>query len=155
MGKREIPLFVFDKNREHGIGECDFVCCTDIDNGFIAKIDYTDQPEGVTERTRIGKPNKGISLRIEIKRIIGKNPDDATIRTLMKKAESLYMESMQMKVGEKPTDADMINFLDILIDGNKHYLSSAGNDVNERNTVLSSLKMLDSIKHRLIELSGN
>ena len=74
MGKREIPLFVFDKNREHGIGECDFVCCTDIDNGFIAKIDYTDEPEGVTERTRIGKPNNGISLRIEIKRIESGKP---------------------------------------------------------------------------------
>ena len=66
MAKREIPLFIFDKNRDHGIGECDFVYCTDIDNGFIAKIDYTDEPESVSEWARIGKPNNGISLRIEI-----------------------------------------------------------------------------------------
>lgn len=99
MAKREIPLFIFDKNRDHGIGECDFVCCTDIDNGFIAKIDYTDETENVSERVRIGKPNNGISMRIEVKRIIGKNPDPGTIRTLMKKAESLYTESSQVRVG--------------------------------------------------------
>lgn len=143
MAKREIPLFVFDKNRDHGIGECDFVCCTDIDNGFIAKIDYTDEPENVSERVRIGKPNNGISMRIEVKRIIGKNPDPGTIRTLMKKAESLYTESSQVRVVDRPTDKEMVDFLDILM---------AGSNTSERNTILSSLKMLDSIKRRILEL---
>lgn len=152
MAKREIPLFIFDKNRDHGIGECDFVCCTDIDNGFIAKIDYTDEPESVSEWARIGKPNNGISLRIEIKRIIGMNPNVGTIRTLMKKAESLYTESSQVRVGDSPTDKEMVDFLDILMAGNKHYLSKAGSNTSERNTILSSLKMLDSIKRRILEL---
>lgn len=152
MAKREIPLFIFDKNRDHGIGECDFVCCTDIDNGFIAKIDYTDEPENVSERVRIGKPNNGISMRIEVKRVIGKNPDPGTIRTLMKKAESLYTESSQVRVVDRPTDKEMVDFLDILMAGNKHYLSEAGSNTSERNTILSSLKMLDSIKRRILEL---
>lgn len=152
MAKREIPLFIFDKNRDHGLGECDFVCCTDIDNGFIAKIDYTDEPESVSEWARIGKPNNGISLRIEIKRIIGMNPNTGTIRTLMKKAEILYTESSQVRVGDRPTDKEMVDFLDILMAGNKHYLSEAGSNTSERNTILSSLKMLDSIKQRILEI---
>lgn len=91
-------------------------------------------------------------MRIEVKRIIGKNPDPGTIRTLMKKAESLYTESSQVRVGDSPTDKEMVDFLDILMAGNKHYLSKAGSNTSERNTILSSLKMLDSIKRRILEL---
>ena len=40
--KREIPLFIVDSSRKHKKGECDYICCTDKDSGFIAKIDYID-----------------------------------------------------------------------------------------------------------------
>lgn len=36
MAKREIPLFIIDNTRNHKRGECDFLVCTDKDNGFIA-----------------------------------------------------------------------------------------------------------------------
>lgn len=155
MAKREIPLFLFDKERKHNLGECDFVCCTDIDNGFIAKMEYTEESERVTDRMRIGKANNGIRLKMEVKRTIGKNPSDAAIRTLMKKAESLYTEQTQMRVGDRPTDAQMIEFLDAMVAGNRHYLTEAGSDSVERTTVLTSLMMLEAIKDRIRELSGN
>lgn len=42
MAKREIPLFIVDTSRNHKRGECDFLVCTDKDNGFLAKVDYVD-----------------------------------------------------------------------------------------------------------------
>lgn len=40
--KREFPLFIVDHNRAHKFGEVDFIYCSDIDNGFIAKVEYID-----------------------------------------------------------------------------------------------------------------
>ena len=91
MSKREFPLFIFDLSRDHNLGECDFVACTDVDNAFVAKIDYVTGIDNViTDNLRINRSNGEVKLRIEIKRITGKNPDNAAIRTLMKKAEDLY-----------------------------------------------------------------
>lgn len=151
MPKREIPLFIFDLNRSHNLGECDFVVCTDVDNGFVAKIDYAmDVDSVITDTLRITKNNGPIQLRIEVKRITGKNPDKAAIRTLLKKAEDLYCERTQKHVNiDNPSKKDMINFLDILINGNKHYISEAGSDYNERKTLLTSIAMLEAIKSEL------
>lgn len=52
MAKREIPLFVFDKNRWHSQGECDFIICTDIDNSFVARVDYVTEPEMVSDTVK-------------------------------------------------------------------------------------------------------
>ena len=38
--KREFPLFIVDHNRAHKFGEVDFIYCSDIDNGFIAIVEY-------------------------------------------------------------------------------------------------------------------
>ena len=153
MAKREIPLFIFDLNREHYIGECDFVACTDVDNGFVAKIDYvTDVDNIITDTVRIVRNNGHIKLRLEIKRITGKNPDKAAIKTLLKKAEDLYCQRSQKHVNlDKPSKKDMIKFLDVLINGNKHYVSDAGSDYNERKTLLTSIAMLEAIKSELNE----
>lgn len=153
MAKREIPLFIFDLNREHNIGECDFVACTDVDNGFVAKINYvTDVDNIITDTVRIVRNNGPIKLRLEIKRITGKNPDKAAIKTLLKKAEDLYCERSQKHVNlDKPSKKDMIKFLDVLINGNKHYVSDAGSDYNERKTLLTSIAMLEAIKSELNE----
>lgn len=153
MAKREIPLFIFDLNREHNIGECDFVACTDVDNGFVAKIDYVTNVDNIiTDTVRIVRNNGPIKLRLEIKRITGKNPDKAAIKTLLKKAEDLYCERSQKHVNlDKPSKKDMIKFLDVLINGNKHYVSDAGSDYNERTTLLTSIAMLEAIKSELNE----
>lgn len=149
MAKREIPLFIFDTLRDHNLGECDFVTCTDIDNAFIAKIDYvTDLDNIITDRLRIVRSNGLIKLRIEIKRITGKNPDNAAIRTLMKKAEDLYCERTMKRINiDKPSKNDMLNFLDIIIAGNKHNIAKAG--IEERNTILTSIFMLEAIRSEI------
>lgn len=149
MAKREIPLFIFDTSRDHNLGECDFVTCTDIDNAFIAKIDYvTDLDNIITDKLRIVRSNGLIKLRIEIKRITGKNPDNAAIRTLMKKAEDLYCERTMKRINiDKPSKNDMLNFLDIIISGNKHNIAKAG--IEERNTILTSISMLEAIRSEI------
>lgn len=150
MAKREIPLFIFDCDRQHSIGECDFVSCTDVDNAFVAKIDFVENAKDVvTDTMRIGRANNGISMRLEIKRITGKNPDIAQIRTLLRKAEELYVERVQETVdSSQPTDAEMISFLDALISGNKGQISGI-KDPNEKMIALTSLEMLQHIRNRI------
>lgn len=150
MAKREIPLFIFDCDRQHSLGECDFVSCTDVDNAFIAKIDFVENAKDiVTDTMRIGRANNGISMRMEIKRITGKNPDAAKIRTLLRKAEELYVERTQTAVDTSmPTDRDMISFLDTIINGNKGQIPSI-KDLNERNIALTSIQMLEHIRNRI------
>lgn len=144
---------MFDLSRDHGLGECDFVACTDVENAFVAKIDYVEGVENViTDTLRINRGNGELKLRFEIKRITGKNPDKSAIRTLLKKAEDLYCERTQKKVNlDCPTKADMVHFLDTLIKGNKQYVTQAGADVEERETVLMSIAMLEAIKNELEE----
>ncbi len=152
--KREIPLFIFDLNRSHKLGECDFMTCTDRDNGFIAKIDYLeDVQEAVTDTTRIVKGNNGISARMEIKRIIGVNPSNSSIRTLMKKGMDLYIEKTQKDINvNEPSIEQCIDFLNVVIKGNRHAISEQGVNYKERETVLTSLAMLEHIKEKLYKL---
>lgn len=147
MAKREIPLFLFDCGREHNLGECDFVACTDIDNAFVAKIDYVSgYNEIATDTTRITRSNNGIQLRMDIKRVTGQNPEPAKMRTLLKKAEDLYVDRTQHTVNmDQPSVDDMIHFLDVLIDGNKGQLSDI-KDISERQITMMSIAMLGEIK---------
>lgn len=154
MAKRELPLFIFDLSRNHNFGECDFVACTDIDNAFVAKIDYArNATKIISDNIRITRNNGDIYLRLEILRITGKNPDQAKIRTLLKKAESLYVEQTQKEMDvTDPSTADMIHFLNVLISGNKKNIAEAGADFEQRQTVITSLQMLDAIRKKLQQL---
>lgn len=153
--KREIPLFIFDLSRSHNLGECDFVTCTDRDNGFIAKIDYLESAnESVTDTVRIVKGWNGISsVRMEIKRIIGINPRSSSIRTLMKKGMDLYVAQTQKGINfVEPSTEQCISFIDVLIRGSRHFISEQGVNYKERETVLASLAMLEHIKKKLEKL---
>ena len=94
--KREIPLFIVDSSRKHKKGECDYICCTDKDSGFIAKIDYID---GELEETgsdyRIGLSKNGISCRMKIVRSMGENPTETAVRSLLKKGMEYYSTIIQ------------------------------------------------------------
>lgn len=154
MSKREFPLFIFDLSRDHNLGECDFVACTDVDNAFVAKIDYvTGINNVITDNFRINRSNGKVKLRIEIKRITGKNPDNAAIRTLMKKAEDLYCERSISRINiDNPSKADMLSFLEILLNGNKHNVAQAGVNSEERKITLTSISMLEAIKRKIEEI---
>ena len=97
MAKREIPLFIVDTSRNHKRGECDFLVCTDKDNGFLAKVDYVDgEKEEVGDDYRIGCPRNGVSLRIQIYQMIGTHPNVGNIRTLLKKGKGTYSGSLKL-----------------------------------------------------------
>ena len=156
MAKREIPLFILDNNRAHNLGECDFITCTDIDNGFVGKIDYTHCQEEISDTVRTGEERNVIRVRMEIKRIIGKNPTSAAQRSLLKKAMEYYTEINTVEVNtSSPTDEQCIDFLDTLIKGNRHNLTEAGVDYNERKIIATSLNMLEVIKDKLKNIGQN
>lgn len=150
MAKREIPLFIIDKSRWHSQGECDFLVCTDIDNAFVARIDYVSEDEADTDTMKIVKGTNGINLKLEIKRITGQNPTSGAIRTLMKKGCDYISENGRLRINTtNPSAEDCINFLNVLIDANHHKLQEAGSDYNARKVVATSLQMLEAIKDRL------
>jgi hypothetical protein len=149
--KREIPLFIFDLTRRHRLGEADFVSCTDIDNAFVARIDMVESQEQVSTDTLIvTRPNNGISARIEVKRIYGKNPDKAAIRTLLRQIETRYIELTQSNIStDAPSSADCVKFLEALITGNRHNVAECSGDYNRKRIVETSIDMLEHIKRRL------
>lgn len=151
MAKREIPLFVIDTTRSHKLGECDFIVCTDMDNGFVASIDYIPgQKEEVTDTVRISPANNHVSAKMEIKRFTGQNPNPSQIRTLMKKGMEKYVSENQRVINvENPSVEDMVSFLDTLIKGNKHQINECS--LKERDVVLMSISMLEHIKQELEE----
>ncbi|WP_298110494.1 hypothetical protein [uncultured Bacteroides sp.] len=154
MAKREIPLFIIDTAHWHNQGDADFVVCTDQDSGFIARVDIVgaDQPDTVTDTIRIGHENRGYKMRMEIKRITGKNPSPSAIRTLMKKACDYYAENKRTPIhSDEPSTLECVRFLNLLIDGNRQNLQDSGGDFTRRKTVETSLKMLEAIRLKLLE----
>lgn len=152
--KREIPLFVIDTKKSHKKGECDFIVCTDRDNGFVAKVEYVaaTEPE-YGDDYRIDCNRNGLSIKTSIKHLFGANPKTAEIKSLLKKGVDYYIESVTLAVdATKATTDECIDFIEKLADGNKHYLEEAGVDYDERRVILTSLAMLDAIKNKLFKL---
>ena len=150
MTKREIPLFIIDRTRQHKRGECDFLVCTDRDNGFIARIDYIEgEREEVGTDYRIGLANGGMSARIQIMRMTGERPTESATRTLLKRAMTYYGEFAQTALNvDKPSREDCSKFLDLLIKGNRSNLNQGS--LQERQTVAMSLRMLEACKDYII-----
>lgn len=144
MAKREVPLFIIDTSRKHKKGECDWVFCTDKDNAFVGKIDYLDgDVDEAGDDYRITSNGKGISARITILRQFGANPDTANIRTLLKRAMTYYLDiTKQVVHSNNPNRQECIDFIELLIQSNMHYLDEAGSDFSERQTILTSMQML-------------
>lgn len=150
MAKRETPLFIIDTCRAHKQGECDFLVCTDRDNGFVAKLDYVDGDiTEVGDDYRIGYPNNGCSLRMQIQRYIGQNVTTQSVKTLMKKGMEQYVAIARRVVDiDNPSKEDCIKFIDMLIKGNRHHVLEA-KDHNERQMVATSIQLLEATKDYL------
>lgn len=152
--KREIPLFIIDTKKSHKKGECDFIVCTDQDNGFVAKVEYVaaSAPESGDDY-RIDCNRNGLSIKTTIKRMLGSNPKATEIKSLLKKGVEYYIESVTLAVdATKATTDECIDFIEKLSAGNKHYLDEAGVDYDERKVIMTSLAMLDAIKNKLFKL---
>lgn len=152
--KREIPLFIIDTKKSHKKGECDFLVCTDQDNGFVAKVEYVaaSEPE-YGDDYRIDFNRNGLSIKTSIKRVFGANPKTAEVKSLLKKGVDYYVESVTLAVdATKATTDECIDFIEKLSAGNKHYLEEAGVDFDERKVIMTSLMMLDAIKNKLFKL---
>ena len=146
MAKREIPLFIVDTSRNHKRGECDFLVCTDKDNGFLAKVDYVDgEKEEMGDDYRIGCPRNGVSLRIQIYQMIGTHPNVGNIRTLLKKGMDYFMKTVSCSIHLlNPSKEECADYLNTMVRMNKQYLDDAGSDYQARKTVQQTIIMLQA-----------
>lgn len=151
MRKREIPLFIVDRTRRHKKGECDFLVCTDKDSGFIARLDYLEgEFEEAGDDYRVGFPNNGISCKMQILRMTGERPDVSAVRTLMKKGMDYYARVSQREINvESPSREDCIEYIRLIIDGNRHHLQER--PLNERQTAARSMAVLEAAVEYLKE----
>ena len=53
---------------------------------------------------------------------------------------------------DNPSKADMLSFLEILLNGNKHNVAQAGVNSEERKITLTSISMLEAIKRKIEEI---
>ena len=152
MGKKEIPLFIIDRTRQHKKGECDFLVCTDKDSGFIARMDYIDgEIEEVGDDYRIGIPNGGISLRIKVLRMTGKRPTKASVRALLRAAMKYFGKFAHQPLHiDNPSVEECCKFLDLLINGNRGSVSE-GTPAQQRSTQMS-IKMLEATQQYLAKI---
>ena len=154
--RRRNPLFIFDTNRCHKFGDCDWIVCTDTKNGFVAKVTYETglQPKaGVNER--ISKPNaNGIQVCIRIVRawINGSQTVDGA-KSQLKQAEKVVREATRsVVVTNEPTTQQVIDYLELLIHANSHALHGADYSTAEKQTTLTSLHMLQAAIDKLRSL---
>ena len=157
MARREIPLFILDRSRKHKVGPYDFLVCTDKDNGFVAKVDYViGMGEISTDMVRIGAARNGILMRIEIKRMTGKNPDSAQIRSLLKKGMEYCSDILTVEFKSPEYDTQTcIEFLERLIEANRQ--SEDERPLEERQVTQRSVQILEAIedKLRLLQTTEN
>ena len=144
--KREIPLFIIDTARTHKRGECDFLVCTDKDNGFVAKVDYIEgECEEFGDDYRIDYPQRGISCRIQIQQMIGTNSRVSEVRTLLKRGMEYYAKAVRSAFNvEHPTKEECVKYLELLMRSNRQYLDESGSDYEARKTIATSLAMLQA-----------
>ena len=154
--KRILPLFMFDLDRSHGLGECDFIYCSDKENGFIARVDILSYDEYSTLETNnidsklIINDFAKVGAHIKIVRHTGTNPSDTQIRALMKKASELYQSKTQKKVDANNFGVDdYIKYLDIRLRYAQQSLAEIGSDYNERKIVQFSISIIDSLINHL------
>lgn len=151
--KREIPLFIIDVSRSHKLGDCDFITCTDKENGFVAKVSYVEARKSeVGDTFRIEPNNTGYAARFEIVRMLGSKQDTSAMRTLLKKATMYFFENIHSTVSADGTSVgEMISFLDILIRGNKFNADDPNLSLQQRKTTLKGINMLERIKQQLMK----
>ena len=154
MARREIPLFILDRSRKHKVGPYDFLVCTDKDNGFVAKVDYVlGMDEMTTDQVRIGPARGGLRMRIQIKRMTGKNPDSTQLRSLLKKGMDYCTDVLSIRF--QPIEYDTktcIDFLERLIEANRQYVDER--PLEERQTTQKSIRILEAIQDKLQQLQA-
>lgn len=151
MAKRSVPLFIIDRSRRHKLGECDFVVCTDLDCGFIARVDYVDgEREEVGPDYRVGLSRNGLSAKISIIRSTGMRPTETATRSLLKRAMAYYGEMATVGINfAEPSTEDCLNFIDLTIKGNMQYLSEG--TTQERQRITRSINVMEAIARKLRE----
>lgn len=142
MSKRKFPLFIIDTNRLHKLGDCDFLVCTDQDNGFVAQVEYIRATAAeVGDDYFISKPTKGLAAKIQILRFNTPNPDKTKVRGLLKQASIKINDEIKVDVSVDASPQDCVKFIKKLNEANYHRLNTG--DYIERKTVLTSMLMLD------------
>ena len=158
--KRIHPLFIYDTNRNHKFGDCDWIACTQAHNAFLAKVTFvSDQEPTSAPNLRISRPNKnGIQVRLDLMRAWGNSEEHPqTISehlSLMKAAEKHIIDAtnyVRIDSGN-PTTQQVIDYLELIVHAN---LSNLRGDAStaEKQTTLTSLKMLKAAIDKLKTIS--
>lgn len=101
--------------------------------------------EEVGDDYRIGCPKRGVSCRIQIQQMIGKNSRPNEIRTLLKKGMDYFVKTVQKPIHvNAPTKDECATFLEMLIRMNKQALDEAGSDYDAHKVVENTIKMLQA-----------
>ena len=158
--KRIHPLFIYDTNRNHKFGDCDWIACTQAHNAFLAKVTFvSDQEPTSAPNLRIGRPNRnGIQVRLDLMRAWGNSEEHpqtiAEHLSLMKAAEKHIIDAtnyVHIDSGN-PTTQQVIDYLELIVHTN---LSNLRGDAPtaEKQTTLTSLKMLKAAIDKIKTIS--
>lgn len=92
---------------------------------------------------RIGLPQRGISCRIQVQQMIGKNGRPNEIRTLLKKGMDYFAKTVQKPIHfNAPSKEECAMYLEMLAKANKKTLDAAGSDYDTHSVVENSINML-------------
>ena len=150
--QRILPLFILDLDRSHGLGECDFIYCSDKDNGFVARVDILDEnqykdlePNNIDSKLIVNETTK-VAAYFSIVRLTGVNPNDTQLRALLKKASELYVQRTQKEVDyDSLTVSDYKAFLNVLLKQGNEQLANVGSDYNTRKNLVYSTELIKSL----------
>ena len=157
--KRIHPLFIYDTNRNHKFGDCDWIACTQAHNAFLAKVTFVSgQEPKSTPNLRIGRPNRnGIQVRLDLVRVWDNKEHPQTIAehlSLMKAAEKHIIDATNYVHinSDNPSTQQVIDYLELIVHTN---LSNLRGDAPtaEKQTTLTSLKMLKAAIDKLKTIS--
>lgn len=151
--RRQTPLFIIDSSRQHNLGECDFITCTDQEAGFIAKVDVIEgEKTEVGEGYRIEFPIHGLSSRIAVQRYLQPNTDMKKVGTLLKAAHKEYERRTRTKVdlGNMTIDT-CIGGIDTLLRSHRSHMAEIGSDYNARQTAIMIGEILETAETYLNE----
>ena len=158
--KRIHPLFIYDTNRNHKFGDCDWIACTQAHNAFLAKVTFvSDQVPTSTPNLRISRPNRnGIQVRLDLMRAWGNSEEHpqtiAEHLSLLKAAEKHIIGATNYVHidSNNPSTQQVIDYLELIVHAN---LSNLRGDAStaEKQTTLTSLKMLKAAIEKLKTIS--
>lgn len=155
------PLFIFDTNRTHRFGDCDWLACIDIYDGFIAQVTYeTGLTPMLSLNECISAPNtNGVQVHIQVKRawsspdyhrsgLSAHNQMHDVLRYVINATKGIEIDTDAL------TSQQVIDCLQVIVHANKHSLADESIPDQERKTTMMSLKVIESAIQKLTDYAS-